>query len=86
MFVPLGFANALMMPIYLVYLQDLFTPDVRWLSWAFLPAGLVFAILPPRARPGIICGCNFVFNLACIRPFLVGCGGLHLELCRLGGD
>ena len=48
MFVPLGFANALMMPIYLVYLQDLFTPDVRWLSWAFLPAGLVFAILPSR--------------------------------------
>jgi hypothetical protein len=48
MFVPLGFANALMMPIYLVNLQDLFTPDVRWLSWAFLPAGLVFAILPSR--------------------------------------
>lgn len=44
----LGFANALMMPIYLVYLQDTFSPDVRWLSWAFLPAGLVFAIMPSK--------------------------------------
>ncbi|MGK0340674.1 MAG: MFS family permease [Candidatus Azotimanducaceae bacterium] len=48
LFVPLGFASALMMPIYLVYLQDMFTPDVRLLSWAFLPTGLVFAILPSR--------------------------------------
>jgi HAD superfamily hydrolase (TIGR01509 family) len=43
MLVPLGFASALVMPIYLVYLQDEFTPDVRFLSWAFLPAGIVFA-------------------------------------------
>tara|TARA_R110002072_G_scaffold89232_3_gene199831 strand:+ start:9775 stop:10929 length:1155 start_codon:yes stop_codon:yes gene_type:complete len=48
MLVPLGFASALMMPVYLVYLQDEFTPDVRLLSWAFLPAGLVFAILPSK--------------------------------------
>lgn len=48
MFVPLGFASALAMPIYLVYLQDEFTPDVRLLSWAFLPAGLVFAMLPSK--------------------------------------
>jgi MFS family permease len=48
MLVPLGFASALMMPIYLVYLQDTFSPDVRLLSWAFLPAGLVFAIMPSK--------------------------------------
>ena len=48
MLMPLGFASALMMPIYLVYLQDTFSPDVRLLSWAFLPAGLVFAIMPSK--------------------------------------
>lgn len=45
---PLGFASALAMPIYLVYLQDVFSPDVRLLSWAFLPAGIVFAMLPSK--------------------------------------
>ncbi len=45
---PLGFVNALIMPMYLVYLTDTFTVDKRFLSWAFLPAGLVFAILPSK--------------------------------------
>ena len=46
--VPIGFASSLIMPIYLVYLADAFTTDKQALSIAFLPAGLVFAILPAK--------------------------------------
>ena len=46
--VPLGFANSLLMPIYLVYLADAFTTNKQALSLAFLPAGIVFAILPAK--------------------------------------
>ena len=47
-FVFLGASNALIMPIYLIYLQDNFTSDPRMLSWAFLPAALVFMFLPSK--------------------------------------
>ncbi|HIG42806.1 MAG: MFS transporter [bacterium] len=47
-FVFLGISNALIMPIYLIYLQDNFTSDPRMLSWAFLPAALVFMFLPSK--------------------------------------
>ena len=48
LFVLLGTANSLMMPMYLVYLQDNFTADPRTLSWAFLPSALIFMVLPSR--------------------------------------
>jgi MFS family permease len=44
-----GFTSALIQPIYLIYLQDSYDLAVRYLSWAFLPAALVFAFLPSRA-------------------------------------
>ncbi len=44
----LAFANALIEPIYLIYLQDRFTTDMGVLAWAFFPAGLVFMFLPSR--------------------------------------
>tara|TARA_E500000331_G_scaffold318617_1_gene330780 strand:- start:5831 stop:6991 length:1161 start_codon:yes stop_codon:yes gene_type:complete len=43
-----AFANALIQPIYLIYLQDKFDLRMDQLSWAFIPAALVFAILPSR--------------------------------------
>ncbi len=43
-----AFANALIEPIYLIYLQDRFTTDMGVLAWAFFPAGLVFMFLPSR--------------------------------------
>jgi len=44
----LGTAGALILPIYLIYLQDGFTEDPRLLSWAFLPAAFVFMFLPSK--------------------------------------
>ncbi len=44
----LAFANALIEPIYLIYLQDRFTIEMGVLAWAFFPAGLVFMFLPSR--------------------------------------
>jgi DHA1 family multidrug resistance protein-like MFS transporter len=44
----LGTAGALILPIYLIYLQDSFTEDPRMLSWAFLPAAFVFMFLPSK--------------------------------------
>ncbi len=44
----LSFANALIEPIYLIYLQDRFTTDVEVIAWAFFPAALVFMFLPSR--------------------------------------
>lgn len=63
--VPVGFASALIMPIYLVYLSDMFTGDKRFLSWAFLPAGLVFAILPSKLG-------RWVDRIGPYRPLQVG--------------
>jgi len=43
-----GLAMALISPIYLIFLQDKFTADISVLAWAFLPAGLVYGLLPSR--------------------------------------
>lgn len=43
-----GFAYALIEPIYLIFLQDRFEVHILQLAWAFLPAGIIFAILPSR--------------------------------------
>jgi MFS family permease len=43
-----GFAYALIEPIYLIFLQDRFEVHILQLAWAFLPAGIVFAVLPSR--------------------------------------
>ncbi|MFT4713916.1 MAG: MFS family permease [Candidatus Azotimanducaceae bacterium] len=44
----LGFASSVIQPIFLVYLQDEFTTDVRLLAWAFLPMGILYTVLPSR--------------------------------------
>jgi len=44
----LGFASTLVQPIFLVYLQDKFTTDIRILAWAFLPMGILYTVLPSR--------------------------------------
>lgn len=78
--VPIGFASALIMPIYLVYLSDFFTSDKRLLSWAFLPAGLVFAILPAKLG-------QLVDRYGATKPLLFGSlslVGLYI-LLPLGG-
>ncbi len=43
-----GFAYALIEPIYLIFLQDKFEVHILQLAWAFLPAGIIFAVLPSR--------------------------------------
>mgnify|MGYP001181624348 CR=1 FL=1 len=43
-----GFANALIQPLYLIYLQDKFALPTSMLVWAFLPSGIIFAILPSK--------------------------------------
>ena len=43
-----AFASALIQPIYLIYLQDTFNLPVQDLAIAFLPAAIVFAVLPSR--------------------------------------
>ncbi len=44
----LGFASSVVQPIFLVYLQDAFTTDIRLLAWAFLPMGILYTVLPSR--------------------------------------
>ncbi len=44
-----GFSSALIEPIYLIFLKDKFDLSVIVLAAAFLPAGLVFAVLPRYA-------------------------------------
>ncbi len=43
-----GASWAMVTPIMVIFLQDSLHVDVSVLSWAFLPAGLVWAILPSR--------------------------------------
>ncbi len=44
-----GFASALIEPIYLLFLKNKFDAGVVLLAYVFLPAGIVFAILPRYA-------------------------------------
>lgn len=44
----LGIASALIMPIYMIYLQDEYTSNMTYLSWAFLPAAVVMMVLPSK--------------------------------------
>jgi len=43
-----AFATSLIQPLYLIYLQDRFGVELRVLAFAFLPVGIVYAVLPSR--------------------------------------
>ena len=73
---PIGFCGSMIQPMYLVYLQDQFTSDMRLLSWAFLPAGILFAILPAKMgrfvdRGDTIAYLGFALGLAGLTCMLI---------------
>lgn len=43
-----GVSTAMVSPLVLVFLQDRFTMDLRYLAMAYIPAGLAYSFLPPR--------------------------------------
>lgn len=43
-----GASEALIRPIYIIFLQDKFTTDIGTLAWAFLPSAIVASVLPSR--------------------------------------
>jgi len=42
-----GASTAMVSPLVLVFLQDRFTMDLRYLAMAYIPAGLAYSFLPP---------------------------------------
>ena len=47
-FLLMGFAQALIAPIYLIFIEDQFDLPMRIVAFAFFPSGIVWAILPRR--------------------------------------
>ncbi len=74
-----AFANALIQPIYLIYMQDKFDLPLSQLGAAFIPGAIVFAVLPSRlgklsTRLGVVNALAIGFVLAGVlygmMPFL----------------
>jgi MFS family permease len=95
-----GAAVAMLEPVMMIFLQEKFTQDVAMLALAFLPAGLVWALLPSRLgrladrlgrKPLMVLG----MAVAAMSSFLIpGLGSLVLlaglwalqALCYAAGD
>ncbi len=95
-----GAAWAMLEPVMMIFLQEKFTQDVSTLALAFLPAGLVWALLPSRLgrladrfgrKPLMVLG----MAMAAITSFLIpGLGSLVVlaalwalqALCYAAGD
>ncbi len=76
-----GFSSALIAPIYLIYLQDKFQLPLHMLAWAFLPGGIIFAVLPSRlGRLGARFGNVRMLSAGLMLPGLLYLLLPHLEL------